>query len=75
MKYLITKRDMEIGHIIQGHIIKIGKVIKIINIIRIIGLTNRNITKTMDFNKTTQGVFVAIRKDISKKIILYKRKF
>ncbi len=66
---------MEIGHIIQGHIIKIGKVIKIINIIRIIGLTNRNITKTMDFNKTTQGVFVAIRKDISKKIILYKRKF
>jgi hypothetical protein len=40
MKYLITKRDMEISHIIQGQIIKIGKAIEIINNIKIIGLTN-----------------------------------
>jgi TolB-like protein len=74
MKYLITKRDMEISHIIQGQILKIGKAIKIINSIRIINLTNGDITKTMDFNKTTQGVFVAIRKDMSEKIVLYGRK-
>jgi hypothetical protein len=53
MKYLITKRDMEIGHIIQGQIMKIGKAIEIINSIRIINLTNGDITKTMDFDKTT----------------------
>jgi hypothetical protein len=74
MKYLITKRDMEISHIIQGQILKIGKAIKTINSIRIISLTNGDITKTMDFNKTTQGVFVAIRKDMSEKIVLYGRK-
>jgi hypothetical protein len=51
MKYLITKRDMEMGHIIQ--IMKIGKAIKIINNIKIINLTNGDITKTMDFDKTT----------------------
>ncbi len=75
MKYLITKRDMEIGHIIQGQIMKIGKAIEIINSIRIINLTNGDITKTMDFDKTTWGVFVVIRKDMSKRIILYGRKF
>jgi hypothetical protein len=74
MKYLITKRDMEISHIIQGQILKIGKAIKIINSIRIISLTNGDITKTMDFNKITQGVFIAIRKDMSEKIVLYGRK-
>jgi hypothetical protein len=58
MKYLIMKRDMEISHIIQGQVTKIGKAIEIINSIKIIGLTNWNITKAMDFNKTTQGVFV-----------------
>ncbi len=40
MKYLITKKDMEISHIIQGQIIKIGKAIEITNSIRIISLTN-----------------------------------
>jgi hypothetical protein len=59
MKYLITKRDMEISHIIQGQIIKIGKVIEITNNIRIIDLTNGNITKTMDFSKTTQSVLLS----------------
>jgi hypothetical protein len=29
----------------------------------------------MDFNKTTQGVFVVVRKDMSKRIVLYGRKF
>jgi hypothetical protein len=29
----------------------------------------------MDFDKTTWGVFVVIRKDMSKRIILYGRKF
>jgi hypothetical protein len=53
MKNLITKRVMEINHIIQGQIIKIGKEIEINNNIRIIGLTNGDITKTMDFGKTT----------------------
>jgi hypothetical protein len=57
MKYLITKRDMEINHIILSQIIKIGKAIEIINNIRIFSLTNGDITKTMDFNKTTRGVF------------------
>ncbi len=52
------KRDMEINHIIQGQMIKIGKAIEIMSSIRIIGLTNRNITKAMDFDKTTWGVFV-----------------
>ncbi len=75
MKYLIMKRDMEISHIIQGRIIKIGKAIEITSKIRIIGLTNKNIFKTMDFDKMTQGVFVAIRKDMSKRIFLYGRKF
>ncbi len=68
MKYLIMKRDMEICHIIQGQIIEI------INSIRIIGLTNGDITKTMDFGKTTRGVFVVVRKDMSKRTILYGRK-
>jgi hypothetical protein len=53
MKYLIMKRDVEIGHIIQGQIMKIAKAIEIINNIKIINLTNGDITKTMDFNKTT----------------------
>ncbi len=75
MKYLIMKRDVEISHIIQGQIIKIGKVIEITNKIRIIGLTNEDIFNTMDFNKMTQSVFVAIRKDMSKRIVLYGRKF
>jgi hypothetical protein len=56
------KRNMEISHIIQGKIIKIGKVIEITSKIRIIDLTNG--FKTMDFSKMTQGVFVAIRKDM-----------
>jgi hypothetical protein len=75
MKYLIVKRDMEINHIIQGQLIKIGKAIKIISNIRINGLTNENITKIMDFGKTTRGVFVAIRKDMSERTVLYGRKF
>jgi transcriptional regulator with PAS, ATPase and Fis domain len=66
---------MEISHIIQGRIIKIGKAIEITSKIRIISLTNKNIFKTMDFGKMTQGVFVAIRKDMSKRIVLYGRKF
>ncbi len=41
--------NMEINHIIQGQIIKIGKTIKITSNIRIICLTNGDITKTMDF--------------------------
>ncbi len=53
MKYLIMKRDMEISHIIQHQLIKIGKAIEIINSIRIISLTNGDITKIMDFGKTT----------------------
>jgi hypothetical protein len=53
MKYLITKREMEINHIIQGLIIKIGKEIEIINSIKITGLTNGDITKAMDFGKMT----------------------
>jgi hypothetical protein len=44
---------MGISHIIQGQIIKIRKAIEIIISIRIIGFTNQNITKAMDFNKTT----------------------
>jgi hypothetical protein len=75
MKYLIMKRNIEVGHIIQGQIIKIGKAIEIINNIKIINLTNGDITKTMDFDKRTRGVFVAIRKDMSKRIVLYGRKF
>jgi hypothetical protein len=75
MKFLITKKDMEISHIIQGQIIKIGKEIKIINNIKIIDLINGNITKTMEFGKTTQSVFVGIRKDMLKETILYGRKF
>jgi hypothetical protein len=75
MKYLIVKRDMEINHIIQGKLIKIGKAVKIINSIIIIGLTNRNRTKIMDFGKMTRSVFVAIRKDMLKRIVLYGRKF
>jgi len=75
MKYLITKRDMQINHIIQGQTIKTTKVIEITNNIRIINLTNGYILKIMDFNKTTQGVFVAIRKDMSERIVLYGRKF
>ncbi len=75
MKYLIVKRDMEINHIIQGQLIKISKAIKVISNIRIIGLTNENITKIMDFGKRTRGVFVAIRKDMSERIVLYGRKF
>ncbi len=66
---------MEINHIIQGQLIKIGKAIKIISNIRINGLTNENITKIMDFGKTTRGVFVAIRKDMSERTVLYGRKF
>ncbi len=58
MKYLITKRDMEINHIIQRQIIKITKAIEITNNIRIISLTNGDIFKTLDFNKTTQGVLL-----------------
>jgi hypothetical protein len=72
MKYLITKKDMEINHIIQGQLIKIGKVIEIINTIRIIGLIDKVITKIMDFNKMTQGDFVAARKDMSERIVLYR---
>jgi transcriptional regulator with PAS, ATPase and Fis domain len=53
MKYLIMKRDMKIIRIIQGQMIKVGNAIKIINNIRIIALTNGDITKTMDFDKTT----------------------
>jgi hypothetical protein len=75
MKYLIVKRDMEINHIIQGQLIKISKAIKVISNIRIIGLTNENITKIMDFGKRTRGVFVAIRKDMSERTVLYGRKF
>jgi hypothetical protein len=74
MKYLITKRDMEINHIIEGQIIKTTKAIETNNI-RIIDLTNGNMFKTMDFNKMTQGVFVAIRKDMSRRTILYGKKF
>ncbi len=59
---------MEICHIIQGQIIEI------INSIRIIGLTNGDLTKTMDIGKTTRGVFVVVRKDMSKRTILYGRK-
>jgi len=55
---------MEISHIIQGQLIKIGKAIEIISSIRIIDLTNGNVTKIMDFSKMTWGVFVAIRKDM-----------
>ncbi len=69
------KRDMEINHITQGQIIKIGKAIEIINSVRIINLTNGDITKTMDFDKTTLGVFGVIRKDMLERIILYGRKF
>ncbi len=46
-----NENDMEINHIIQGQVIKIGKAIKIINNIRIISLTNGDITKIMDFTK------------------------
>ncbi len=55
---------MEICHIIQGQIIEI------INSIRIIGLTNGDITKTMDIGKTTRGVFIVVKKDMSKRTIL-----
>jgi hypothetical protein len=60
---------------IQGQIIKIGKAIKIINTIRIINLTNENILKIMDFNKTTQGVSIVVRKDMSERNVLYGRNF
>ncbi len=65
---------MEINHIIEGQIIKTTKAIETNNI-RIIDLTNGNMFKTMDFNKMTQGVFVAIRKDMSRRTILYGKKF
>ncbi len=67
------KRDMEISHIIQGQIIKIGKAIEITSNIRIIDLINENILKTMDFDKMIEGVFVAIRKDMLEKTILCGR--
>ncbi len=51
---------MEINHIIQGQIIKFDKEIKIFNNIWIIGLINGDITKAMDFDKTTWGVFVRV---------------
>ncbi len=75
MKCLIMKKDMEINHMIQGQIIKIGKAIKIINTIRIINLTNENILKIMDFNKMTQGVSIVVRKDMSERNVLYGRNF
>jgi hypothetical protein len=74
MKYLVMKRDMEINHIIEGQIIKTTKAIET-NSIRIIDLTNGDMFITMDFSKMTQGVFVAIRKDMSRRTVLYGRKF
>jgi hypothetical protein len=70
MKYLITKK----GHGNQSYnsrpIIKFGKAIEITNNIIIINLINRDITKTMDFDKTTQGVFIAIMKDMLERMKL-----
>jgi hypothetical protein len=75
MKYLMTKKGYGNQWYNSRPIIKFGKAIEITNNIIIINLIDRDITKTMDFDKTTRGVFVAITKDMLERSVLYGRKF